>query len=190
LERAASGAFDAFEELLGQTVSPTFDAALHLRDDPIEAAAAAEEALFALLLAVRRGSFSGGDPLKFAARELVRGARGAGRAPFSNGLVAEDLVILGLDLSDGRGPLFGKLDAFDRFAATLDVALDLEPRDLAFALERPEKDVGPALARAFAAVPSDRGRDALRDVLDARASRVRLAPGLEDRVLDRLEAAW
>jgi hypothetical protein len=190
LERARGGEWDAFEDLLGQTVAPTFDAAIHLLDDPATAEAASEEALFGLLTAVRRGSFHHGDPLKFTARSLVRTARGASRSPFAEGFGPEDLTQLGLPPTDGRGRLFGKQPELERFALTLDVALDLEPRDLAFALEKPEAEVAPALDRALQAVPVSSPRNALRDLFDARAARHRVPPGLEDRVLDRLEKAW
>jgi len=190
LDRARAGDWEGFEDLLGQTLAPTFDAAVHLFGGGPAAATAAEDALFDLLESVRRGRFTHGDPLKWTARTLVRGARAAGRAPLEGGLAADDLVELGLAPGDGRGPAVGRLPVDDRLAATLDVALDLEPRDLAFALEKPEAEAAAALARAFKAVPHARPREALRDVFDRRAARERLPAGAEDRVLDRLEKAW
>lgn len=190
LERARGGEWDAFEDLLGRTVAPTFDAAVHLFPDAATAAAAAEEALLAFLVAVRRGAFSAGDPLKATARTLARATRAAGRYPFAAGFGPEDLACLGLAPDDGRGKLFAKTADLDRLALALDVALDLEPADLAYALETPEKEARAAVERALAAVPSSSPRNALRDLFDARAARTPLPSGLEDRVLDRFEAMW
>ncbi len=186
--RAHGGDWEAYEELLAQTVAPTFDAAVHLFEDAATAGAAAEEALFSLALAVRKAEFTAGDPLKFTARLLARGAKAAARSPFFAGLTPEDLTLLALEPTDGRGSNFAKASELARYAVVLDVALDLEPRDLAYALEKPEAEVAAALAEALDLVPAHDPRDAFRDVLDARAARFRLPPGIEDRVLDRLEA--
>jgi hypothetical protein len=187
IERARGGDWDAIEDLLSGALAPTFDAALHFAGDPALAARLAEDALFDLLLAVRSGSFSDGDPLGPAARSLAQSA--AGQAPFDTGLLPEDLVAIGRRPDDARRADLAKVSAADRVTAVLAYALDVPPDELARALDRPHADVAGAIDRVLAAIPHDDPAQALRDVLDARASRARLPADLEDRVLDRLEQA-
>ena len=188
LELAKQGDFAGFEDLLSQAIAPIFDLSVHLFGAKAEAAA--EDALYALLIAVRKAEFLAGDPLKHAARTLVRRAKAEGVTPFTEGLDAGDMLLLALDPTDGRGKLFAKLPPEARLAVTVETALDLGPRDLAYVLECTDAAADAALKQGFAAVPSASPKDAMRDILDTRAAAMRLPFGLEDRLLDRLEAAW
>ena len=188
LELAKQGNFEGFEDLLSQAIAPIFDLSVHLFG--MKAEPAAEDALYALLLAVRKGEFLAGDPLKHAARTLVRRAKAEGMTPFVEGLDAGDMLLLALEPTDGRGKLFAKLPPEARLAVTVETALDLGPRDLAYVLECTDAASDAALKQGFASVPSASPKDAMRDILDTRAAAMRLPFGLEDRLLDRLEAAW
>jgi hypothetical protein len=187
LERARGGDWDAIEDLVSGAVAPTFDAAFHLFGDPARAASATEEALLALLLAVRRGEITGGDPLRVTGRSLATAAAAAAVSPFASGLATEDLVAIGARPDDARGAAVGKLAAADRVAAILAFALDLEPADLAFALGRPKGEAAASVDRLLAALPHAAPSDGFREILDARASRARVPPDVEERVLDRYE---
>jgi hypothetical protein len=187
LERARGGDWDAIEDLVSGAVAPTFDAAFHLFGDQARAASATEEALFALLQAVRRGEITGGDPLRAAGRSLAQATAEAGASPFAAGLETEDLVTIGARPGDARGAAVGRLASADRVAAVLAFALDLEPADLAFALGRPKAEATASVDRVLAALPHAVPAEALRDILDARASRARVPTDVEDRVLDRYE---
>jgi hypothetical protein len=188
IERARGGDWDAIEDLVSGAIAPTFDAALHLFGDPAKAAQAAEDALLAMLAAVRAGSVQeGGDPLAATATSLAAAARASGIVPFAAGLSAGDLVALGLRPDDGRRGEIAKLAASDRVAAVLTFALDLPPDALAAPLGATPAAIAGSLARILDAIPHEDPAQAFRDILDARAAQVRLPAGLEDRVLDRFE---
>jgi hypothetical protein len=188
IERARGGDWDAIEDILSGALAPTFDAALHMAGDPVHAARLAEDALLDLLLAVRSGSFSDGDPLSRTARSLANSASATG-GPFETGLLPDDLVVIGMRPSDARRADLGRVAAADRVAAVLAYALDVPPEELAQAFDRPRAEVEAAIGRVLAAIPHEEPEQALRDILDARAARARLPADLEDRVLDRLEQA-
>jgi hypothetical protein len=187
VERARAGDWDAIEDLVAGASAPTFDAALHLFGDAERAARAAEDALFALLLAVRGGEFDEGDPLRVTGRSLAEAAKAGGAEPFAKGLAPDDLIILGLRPDDARRAALGKVAAADRIAAVLAFALDLEPADLAWALGRPRPEAESAVARVLAAIPLEPPAGAFRDILDAHAASTRLPGDVEEHVLDRYE---
>ncbi len=188
-ERARSGDWEAYEEIVSATIAPTFDAAWLILGDADAAARVTEESLFELLQAVKSGAFRGGDTLRFTGRAVVRAARAAKSEPFASGLEPDDMAFANCPPNDPRRFDLGKLPASDRIAIILGLAMDLEPSDLAHALEVPVDHALAAADRALAAVPSHLPKDALRDMLDNRASRVRVPFSLEERVLDRFEAA-
>jgi hypothetical protein len=189
IERARGGDWDAIEDLVVGALAPTFDAALHLSEGAADAAVATEDALFAMLVAIRDGALPSGDPLAAAAAALAGAAGAAGKAPFAAGLSPEDLVAIARRPDDPRRGDLGKVPAADRIAAVLAFSLDLDAGTLAEALGARAADVQAAIDRVLGAIPHDRPAEALRDVLDARAARVRLPLDVEERVLDRFEKA-
>jgi hypothetical protein len=187
IERARAGDWDAIEDLVAGTVAPTFDAALHVFGDPKRAEAAAEDALLALLIAVRGREIEDGDPLRATGRSLAEAAAAAKAGPFAEGLTPDDLVLIGLRPDEARRGALTGVAAADRVAAILAFALGLEPADLAWALGRSRPDAEAAVLRVLDAIPHARPAEALRDILDARAASTRVPPDLEEHVLDRYE---
>jgi hypothetical protein len=186
-DRARGGDWEAIEDLVAGAVAPTFDAALHLFGDAAQATSATEDALLALLQAVRRGELDDGDPLRVTGRALARAAAGGGAAPFAGGLSSDELVAIGARPDDSRGAAVAKIALADRVAAVLAYALDLDSGDLAYALERPKTEVTASVDRVLAAIPHPAPGEAFRIVLDARAARARVPSDVEERVLDRYE---
>jgi hypothetical protein len=187
IQRARAGDWEALEDLATGASAPTFDAAFHLFADQERAAKAAEDALLALLLEVRRGQFVDGDPLGVTGRALADSARAAGISPFSTGLTVEDLVLIGRRPDDARGTEIGRLAPEDRVAAVLAFALDLAPQDLAHALGERRGSAVERVARVLDVIPAENPEEALHAILDERASRARVPADLEERVLDRYE---
>jgi hypothetical protein len=189
IERARGGDWDAIEDLVAGAIAPTFDAALHLLGDAALASQATEDALLALLLAVRKGEIRSEDPLIVSARSLSAAAQASGSSPFSGGLGAEDLVTIERRLDDPRRSDLGKIAAADRIAAVLAFSLDLAPEELGPALGRAPADLRSAIDGVLDSLPHEQPEEAFRAILDARASRARVPLHVEDRVLDRFEKA-
>jgi hypothetical protein len=187
IERAARGDWEAIEDLVSGTMAPAFDAALHLFGDPVEAARQTEEALLGMLVAIRRGSHGAGDPEILAARGLRTSASASKASPFAAGLEPDDMIAIAMRPDDARRADLGAVSAEDRVLAMIAFALDLTPSDLALACDRTPAEVSAAVDRVLGAIPHERPESALRDILDARASRVRVPLEIEERVLDRFE---
>jgi hypothetical protein len=187
MERARGGDWDAIEDLVSGATAPTFDAAFHLFGDASRAEKETEEALLEMLGRIGSGEIAGGDPLAATGRSLARACQSSSAAPFASGLSPEDLVILGLRPDDARRGAIARTPAADRIAAVLAMALDLEPADLARALEVSEKAAVAAVDRVLAAIPQAAPAEAFRSLLDARAAHVRVPLDVEERVLDRYE---
>lgn len=183
ITRFADGDDAAATALVTETLAPTFDLAFHLCGDADVAGAATERACAELLAAVRAKTYDAPEPLAATARRLVDWARAEGHMPFATAFSFEDAAALGCGPTDKRLGNVAALPPDARLALVVAVATDLAEVGLGYALRASATSAEDFLRRATESIPSDAPTVRLRDLLDLRASMVRIPRGTEDRIL-------
>lgn len=188
IERFAAGDDTAAVALISETLAPTFDLAFHCCGNADRAGEAAYEACSTLLRQVRTGQYRAPEPLAATAASVIAWAQREDLAPFSEPFAFEESAALGCSPTDKRlGALSGAPVGVRRAVATA-VAMDLADSALAYALGVPLIEATSAVEAGLCLIPSETPLVRLRDLMDLRASAVRIPRGTEDRILAPYES--
>jgi hypothetical protein len=157
ITRALNGDEDALEEVVGSLAAPTFDLAVHLFGSGAEQPTIG--ALAELAQALRAGPpLPTLDPLAIPARHLLS--------------LATDAPVV--------DQAFSQLNSQEYRGVLASMVVDLDGEALAYALQIAASDAQALLKSGHSKLA---GRDSLRDLLDAHASKFAMPRGMVDRAL-------